>query len=485
MIPGARRTAGSSLLAALAALALGLPAPPRSAAQAAPADGPVEGGADATLGFSPRELAGILDLSPLPPPPPDPTNRVADDPRAARLGQFVFYDPRFSDAGDTSCSTCHLPEKSFTDGRQLARGRRDLARHAPTLWNAAYNRWNFWDGRTDSLWAQATDPIESPEEMGFSRRRVLAAFHDDPELAAAYAAIFGPLPPRPDEATLARDREAAARFEPPPGIVGSLTVAGDPGRPAGGDAAGPGDAAGFTPVGREPAPPPVAAPPDPVDVFYANVAKCLAAFERRIVSRHAPFDTFVEGLRDGDPAKLAALPEPARRGLALFVGRARCDFCHSGPEFTDREFHSTRIPPLRDELRRDPGRRDGVVAVLADPFNGKGPFSDDPAGEAVADKLDYIVQAIDLYGTFKTPTLRNVARTAPYMHQGQVATLRDVLRHYSTFEDVFDPLANHFEQTLQPLHLTEQETDDLLAFLESLTDEGLDPALLARPDSPR
>ena len=95
------------------------------------------------------------------------------------------------------------------------------------------------------------------------------------------------------------------------------------------------------------------------------------------------------------------------------------------------------------------------------------------------------MQAIDLYGTFKTPTLRNVARTAPYMHQGQVATLRDVLHHYSTFDDVFDPLANHFEQVLQPLHLTDQEIDELVAFLETLTDEGLAPALKARPDSPR
>ena len=266
--------------------------------------------------------------------------------------------------------------------------------------------------------------------MGFSRLALLKLFSDDPALRTAYEQLFGPLPPAPADVDTA-----------------------------------------LLPAGGWPA----------VDAFFANVCKCFAAYVRRLVSAHSPFDVWVEGLRDGDPRKLAALSPAAQRGAQLFVSR-NCDLCHSGPNFTDMEFHSVRARLARKELRRDSGRHDAVQKLLDDPFNGVGPFSDAP--EAGREKLDFVVQSEKDIGQFKTPSLRNVALTAPYMHAGQYPTLRDVLRHYSEMDDVFDHDPGHFEQMLEPLRFTEQQTAELIAFLESLTDTALDPALTRAPDGP-
>ncbi|MGQ0552635.1 MAG: cytochrome-c peroxidase [Planctomycetota bacterium] len=370
-------------------------------------------------GFSADELRRILRLSPLPPPPPDPTNAVADDPRAARLGQALFFDGRLSADGTVSCATCHVPSRAFADGRDLGRGLAELDRHTPALWNLADNRWFFWDGRADTLWSQALQPLRDPREMGATREQILDVLRADQRLRADYIHVFGDLP-------AASASEAA------------------------------------------------------LDTAFVNVGKALAAYQRRLVSDRAPFDVFVEGLREGSPDKLAALSESARAGLKLFVGRANCHLCHSGPNFTDREFHSTRVPPLRPELAKDPGRQRGIDRLLTDPFNSRSAFTDD-GGRLARETLDFLQPRVENLGQFKTPSLRNVALTAPYMHQGQFATLRDVLNHYSRFEVVHDPLRNHFELMLQPLHLTEQELADLLAFLESLTDADLDPGLLGPP----
>jgi cytochrome c peroxidase len=403
--------------------------------------------------FTPTERARILQFSPLPPPPPDPTNAWADDPAAARLGQRLFHDARLSAGGMVSCATCHPADGHLADGRQLARGIEDLPRHAPALWNVAYNRWYFWDGRADSLWAQALSPIEDPREHRFTRLGVVSLLRQDPVYRAEYAAIFGPLPELPDAAVAARPIGATE---------GANTI------DAESDTAGTPDSADAP-----------EAVPEEITRAFVNAGKAIAAYERLLLSRRAPFDVFVEGLREDDAGKRAALSNSAQRGLQLFVGRANCRLCHSGPEFTDREFHSTRVVPLREDLKKDPGRLAGVTLLFENPFNGRSAWSDD--ADAGAEKLAYLRASPDMIGQFKTPTLRNVALTPPYMHQGQTASLREVLRHYSTFERTYDPNAGHFERMLVPLHLSEQELDDLEAFLHALTDVSIDPALLLPP----
>ncbi|MDG1492034.1 MAG: cytochrome-c peroxidase, partial [Planctomycetota bacterium] len=174
-----RWLAPPALLAAAAACGPGQEPPGRPVQTAVP--------------FSEGQLRRIMQMSPLPPLPTDTTNRYADDPLAARFGQALFFDERLSADGAVSCATCHDPDRGFTDGKQLALGQEVGNRHTPTLWNVAHHRWLTWDGRADSLWMQALDPIEDPREMGTTRGKLARVIADDPGLLAAYSAVFGPI----------------------------------------------------------------------------------------------------------------------------------------------------------------------------------------------------------------------------------------------------------------------------------------------------
>lgn len=396
--------------------------------------------------FNAQEVERILSHSPLPDPPRDPTNRMADDPATARLGQRLFFDKRLSSDGARSCASCHDPARGFTDGRAVAEGLGPGTRNTLSLYNAAYNRWYFWDGRADTLWSQALQPIERMLEMGGSRLRAAQLVSGDPALRAAYEQLFG----------------AAPEVAGPP--RDACPVPQDPGDPR--------NAAWQAIPEAERA---------AIDALFVNAGKAIAAYERQLVSRRSAFDIFAEGLREGDAAKQRALSPEARRGLAIFIGRGGCRQCHVGPTFSDGEFHDVGVPPRGGGLPRDPGRYQGAALLRASSFNAGGPFSDDPGGEA-ARRLRRLANGPDNWGRFRTPTLRNVELTAPYMHEGQYESLEAVLEHYSTLADAVQ-LDHHQEQVLQPLHLSPREIADLAAFLRSLTDNSLDPALLAPPPS--
>lgn len=392
-----------------------------------------------------REIARALRHSPLGPLPDDPTNRVADDPRAIQLGQMLFFDPRLSGAGEISCATCHHPELALADGLPLAQGVETASRHTPALWNVGFNRWFFWDGRADSLWSQALDPIENPAEMAGSRTGVFRLLVGDPGLRKGYEDLFGSLP---SPETL----EEPGRF-PRSGRPGGIPT--DPQEVAW---------QAMSPTDR-----------DLVNRVFANVGKLIAAYERRLVSRDAPFDRFVLGLRGetgGDPSALSA---SARRGLKLFLGKGNCHSCHVGPNFTDGEFHDLGLP-AEDADVLDPGRFEGVTRLLKSPFRSSGPYSDAPEGKA-ARRLSFLAQRPEQFGEFKTPTLRNVAKTPPYMHRGQFESLEEVVRFYSTL-DGSRSARHHRESILVPLQLTDEEIRDLVAFLHSLTCLEIDPNLL-------
>ena len=403
--------------------------------------------ADEPVTFTEVELRRLLQHSPLEGPPADPTNRVADDPRAARLGQRLFFDPRLSANGEISCATCHLAEKGLADGKPLAEGLGTATRHAPTLWNVAWQRWYFWDGRVDTLWGQALQPLEHPVEMGSSRTALARRVATDPLLRGEFEAVFGPLPAQLDAITLP-EQARPVPDDPDHPHARAWQALGDARRAA-------------------------------VEAVAVDALKAIAAYERLLVSRRAPFDVFVEGLREDDPARVAALSPAAQRGAALFVGRAGCRSCHSGPTFSDGEFHDLMLPPLDGGRPSDPGRYAGIERLLIEPLRSAGPHSDDPEGEK-ARALARLARGPQTFAELKTPTLRNVARTAPYMHQGQLATLDDVLHFYSTLEGQV-PTGHHEETILVALELTDAERADLKAFLEALTDESLDPALLAAP----
>ncbi len=248
--------------------------------------------AAADASYTPSELRVLRSLwiGSLPPLPDDPSNAYDTDPRAARLGRALFFDTGFSKSGRLACATCHPPETSFQDRKPIAVGEVPLSRRSMTLLGVGYNTWFFWDGRKDSLWAQATTPIENPNELGLTRADVGA--YVERHHRADYEAIFGALPAEP------RTADAAARV-------------------------------------------------------FVNVAKSIAAFVRTIVPGPARFDRYVEALLAGTPPDASATLTPAEtRGLRLFIGRAHCTNCHAGPLFTNGEFHFTRVPVARDDLGR-------------------------------------------------------------------------------------------------------------------------------------
>ncbi len=133
-----------------------------------------------------------LSISSLPPLPRDPSNLVADDPRAAALGHKLFFDSRFSLNGQISCSTCHLAEELFQDGKPLSEGIGRTNRRAMSIIGTAYSPWFFWDGRKDSQWAQALGPLENPVEHGGNRlmyAHLISSFYRE-----EYQQLFGELP---------------------------------------------------------------------------------------------------------------------------------------------------------------------------------------------------------------------------------------------------------------------------------------------------
>jgi cytochrome c peroxidase len=179
-----------------------------------------------------------------------------------------------------------------------------------------------------------------------------------------------------------------------------------------------------------------------------------------------PFDELRDALMRGDGAAAGRYPASARRGLGIFVGKGNCSLCHFGPAFTNGEFHDVGVPFFVSPGRVDTGRHEGIRRLQADRFNLLGVYSDDPS-RATATKTRHVEQQHATFGQFKTPSLRNVALTAPYMHDGRYATLRAVVRHYSDLD--MERIHTHGEQLLRPLKLSESEIDELVAFLETLT----------------
>ncbi|MDH3275651.1 MAG: cytochrome-c peroxidase, partial [Gammaproteobacteria bacterium] len=148
-------------------------------------------------------------------------------------------------------------------------------------------------------------------------------------------------------------------------------------------------------------------------------------------------------------------------GLRLFIGAANCTQCHNGPLLTNNEFHNTGVLSSPGDLP-DKGRVTGVQEALADPFNCLGEYSDDPLRQCA--ELRFVRTGSELVGAVRTPSLRNVALTSPYMHKGQLATLADVLQHYN---EAPDAMIGHNEA--KPLGLGARELQKLEAFLNTLT----------------
>ena len=377
-----------------------------------------------------------LWIGSLKPLPPDPSNRYADDPRAAAFGQALFYDTRFSANGQVACATCHRPELMFQDGLPLAHGVGTTGRRAMTLVGTAYSPWFFWDGRKDSQWAQALGPMESAVEHGGNR--TLYAHLIAQNYRTEYEALFGPLPDLshlPANAGPVADPVAHAAWDSMP-----------------------------------------TTDQQSISRVYANIGKAIAAYERLLRPGSSRFDAYVETLLNHEQAKAQTLfTAEETAGLRLFIGKANCTRCHNGPLFTDNYFHNTGVPAA-PALPPDLGRATGAPQVKADEFNCLSPYSDAQAQDCV--ELRFMIAEGDaLVGQFKPPSLRNVAGRGPYMHAGQLATLEDVLSHYSRA-----PQAPVGHSEIQPLNLSESEKQQLSEFLKTLSGPiAADPKWLRAP----
>jgi cytochrome c peroxidase len=400
--------------------------------------------------FTEQEMQRLRTFA-LTAPPADPTNAKAADAAAAKLGKLFYFDTRFSgplgpynspevngslgaagEAGKVACASCHDPAYGGTDHRSVPNatslGVSYTGRNASPVINAAYSLWQFWDGHKDSLWSQALAPPEGEAEDNSSR---LAVVHLVAErYRDRYAAVFGPM----------QDMSDRARFP----------AAGKPGEPA---------FDSMTPEDQR-----------TVNHIYANFGKAVAAYERRLVSpnfRPSAFDRFLAGERD-------ALPPAAIRGARLFIGRGGCVECHGGPMFTDHEFHNVGAPQQGIHVPRvDEGRLLAIDEVKTDPFNRAGAFSDSVTREHLealvprAQMNDAQRRAVT--GLFKTPSLRNVSRTAPYMHDGVYQNLWDVVSHYNAGGGTGAYVGDK-DVALSPLLLSSDDLDDLVAFLRALED---------------
>ncbi|OSQ50917.1 cytochrome-c peroxidase [Marivita geojedonensis] len=196
-----------------------------------------------------------------------------------------------------------------------------------------------------------------------------------------------------------------------------------------------------------------------------NIAKVLAAYQETLATPRTSFDDFRDALERGDLEDAGQFPQAAQRGLQLFLGQGNCSFCHTGPSFSNNEFHDAGVPYFLSDTEVDPGRFDGLKALLTSPYTLAGDWSDDPErrGKWVSQNVR---QSHADFGTFRTPSLRGVAATAPYMHDGSIADLDGVVRHYNDIN--LERMHADGEAILRPLELDEQQISDLVSFLETL-----------------
>jgi cytochrome c peroxidase len=371
-----------------------------------------------------RETLKSLSLASLGPLAADPSNRLADDARAAELGEKLFSDTRLSGNGKVSCATCHVPQKEFQDGTPLAHGVGITGRRTMPVAGTAHGAWFFWDGRTDSQWSQALGPLESPVEHGGTRTQyahVVGAHY-----RGEYEAVFGPLP----------------SLDGLPAQAGPVA-----------------DTAWRAAWTRIPA-----ARQGDVSRVYANIGKAIAAFERRIGFTATRFDRYVDAELAGRAHdSTSAFSDDEVAGLKLFIGKASCVNCHNGARLTDDHFHNTGVPVSALVAAVDSGRVVGVRKALAAEFACTSTYSDAKPDDC-AELRFATTEGEALVRAYKTPSLRGVADRAPYMHAGQIATLTDVVDHYDRA-----PKSPMGHSELKPLKLSAKERRQIESFLKTLS----------------
>ena len=299
------------------------------------------------------------------------------------LGKKLFFDRRLSGDGTMSCSTCHDPEKGFSDDLAISLSYPTTRnwRNSPTLINSGFQKFLFHDGRANTLEEQALFPMMSAFEMNQNLDFVEEEIRSVPEYVEAFRKAFG--------AEVSRER----------------------------------------------------------------IAMALAAFQRTLVSVNSPLDRFLRGDKK-------ALSTEAMKGYVLFTGKGKCADCHDGVNLADNKFYALNVPE-NVEQEKDPrvaATRRFVAKVYH--YEDYRNLAEDPGRYLITkDRKDW--------KAFRTPTLREIAKTAPYMHNGIFATLDEVI-------DFIDKGGGKGNTALKPLGLNDREKKYLKTFLvEALTGEDI------------
>ena len=374
-----------------------------------------------------KSILKTLNLANLPVLKPDPSNAVADNLQAAKFGKSLFFDTRLSGNGEVACATCHQPQRRFSDGLSKAAAIGQSQRNTPSIVGSAYSPWLYWDGRADSQWSQALSPLEDPAEQGSNRMYLARLISNDSLYANIYVELFGELP---DFSDSIRFPENAGPMSYPLWNQAWLNM--------------------------------TAADQYLLSQVLANIGKVLAAYERKLMPGPTRFDEYINASIYKDDSLLAAQLFTAEEieGLRLFIGEAGCLQCHNGPLFSNNEFHNTGLLPFPGEVP-DQGRSKGVEILKNDPFNCLGPYSD--AMSHQCEEFTYMRTGSVVLGSMRTPSLRNLGGTAPYMHKGQLSTLAQVMEHYNAA-----PLALIGHNETKPLGLSKKQLRQLELFLKTL-----------------
>lgn len=389
--------------------------------------------AQAVASWSTSELAliGSLRLSELG-SPVDPSNRFMHIDQAVALGEALFNAPELSATGTVSCATCHNSKLGFADGKKLGFGSTTTKRHTPALTGAAHATWFYWDGRRDSLWAQAVTPLETSGEMDNNRNDVVRFVFSDSRFATALTELSN----KP------YDFSDPSRF------------------PSGASPLGPDKLSWHRMATSD---------KELVNEAFALIGKVLASYEATL--QHVPgrFDLWADALLENASTVKEPLTETEQAGLRLFldIPRTQCLRCHNGPQFTNQGFHNvaTAQPQPGTAGQRDFGRMLGLKAVLNDPFNCDGSYSD--AAPDQCESLRFARrQNLDenLNGAFKVPSLRNLTATAPYFHDGRFDSLKEAVDHY---RNQLGGDRNRISE-VPDIEISDTERDQLVAFLQTL-----------------
>jgi cytochrome c peroxidase len=424
------------------------------------------------------------------------------------------------------CVSCHSPSNGSVDpgtdpGNVSLGAGWTFSNALPTI-NSAYYKIQTWNGRLDSLWAQGVADTENGLTTNGNRLHsawvINDLYHD------AYQAVFTefPLPMSGTQAMLSPQLETdapvagqcklvagacPASCRAVTGTTGStgcwphFPLQGKPGKTAGCQSGSPdepfGDAFDCMDSDEQKA----------VTRVLVNFGKAVAAYEFTLVSTSSPFDRWIADLKAGNEERSTAISPEAKEGARLFVGKAGCSDCHNTPLLSDSKFHNAAVlqagpavPTEADcpaggvcdcapqtDTHAGPtncipwGAYDGIAKLQKNAFRRDGVWSDDPTD---ASRMAFVSMTLDrkLIGGYRTPSLRNVALTAPYMHTGGLATLAEVVAHYNKGGEINAPGAPAAQ--IKPLYLDTREENALVEFLKSLTSDPLPSELTTPPTLP-